>query len=190
MDQNMQSDAQKPCPDPVLADLLALAENDEPAALARIATLSEAHPADARLHFLGGSLLAALARYDEARAAMTRSIEIAPGFALARFQLGLLELSSGDGAAADATLQPLDEAGSDDALALFARGLRHLIRDDLAAAVELLRQGMARNRDHPLVSRDMELIVADIERRVAAADRPAEEMSAAQMLLDQHRSRH
>src|SRR5688572_15609079 len=190
MDQNMQNDMHQPCPDQALAEVLSLAENDEPGALARIATLSEAHPRDARLHFLGGSLLAALARFDEARAAMTRSIEIAPDFAIARFQLGLLELSSGDGAAADATLQPLDEPGSEDALALFARGLRHLVRDDLAVAADLLRQGMKRNRDHPLVSRDMELIVAEIEQRAAGADRPAEEMSAAQMLLDQHRSRH
>ena len=186
----MQSDTQTNCPEPILAELIALAENDEPAALVRIATLSEAHPADPRLHFLAGSLLAALGRIGEARAAMARSIEIAPDFAIARFQLGLLELSSGDGASADSILRPLDESGSDDALALFARGLRHLVRDDLAAAAELLRRGMETNRDHPLVSRDMALIVAEIEQRAAAAGPPAEEVSAAQMLLDQHRSRH
>lgn len=180
---------QQLCPDDMLQQALALAENDDDAALARIAELIEEHPADPRLHFLGGSLLAGLARYDEARLAMGRSIEIAPEYAIARFQLGLLELSSGDAAAADATLQPLAEAGSDDALVLFARGLRHLARDDLALAADLLRQGISRNSDHPLVSRDMELIIARIEDGAKDAGEPAEEMSAAQMLLQQHASK-
>lgn len=177
---------QQLCPDDMLEQALALAEDDEPAALARIAALLEAHPADPRLHFLGGSLLAGQTRYDEARVAMGRSIQIAPEYAIARFQLGLLELSSGDGAAAELTLQPLAEIESDDALVLFARGLRHLARDDLAVAADLLRQGMARNREHPLISRDMELIVARIEEGAKSGDEPVEEMSAAQMLLRQH----
>jgi Flp pilus assembly protein TadD len=186
MDQVMQ----QPCPDDMLVHVLALAETDEAAALARIATLAEEHPADPRLHFLGGSLLAALARYDEARLAMARSIEIAPDFAIARFQLGLLELSSGDAASADTTLQPLAELESEDALVLFARGLRHLARDDLAVATDLLRRGIACNRDHPLVSRDMELIVARIEEGAGEASEPDEATSAAQMLLRQHATKH
>lgn len=182
----MDQMTQQPCPDDMLEQALALAQDDEPAALARIAELIEEHPEDPRLHFLGGSLLAAQARYDEARDAMGRSIEIAPGFAIARFQLGLLELSSGDAAAAELTLQPLAEVESDDALVLFARGLRHLARDDLAVAADLLREGMARNREHPLVSRDMALIIARIEEGANGAGEPVEEMSAAQMLLQQH----
>lgn len=176
----------QPCPDEQLAEALALAGDDESAAIMKIEALLGAHPADPRLHFLGGSLLAAQGRYPEARVAMARSIEIAPDFAIARFQLGLLELSSGDAAAADATLEPLAEAESEDALTLFARGLRHLARDELASAVALLREGMRVNRDHPLVSRDMQLIVDQIEQAGAQPDEPAEEMSAAQMLLQQH----
>lgn len=174
------------CPDEPLAEAIALASENEAAAIARIDALIAAHPADPRLHFLGGSLLAAQARYAEAREAMARSIEIAPDYAIARFQLGLLELSSGDAAASDATLAPLAEADSDDALALFARGLRHLARDELGLAAGLLREGMRVNRDHPLVSRDMQLIVDRIEQGGDEAGEPAEEMSAAQMLLKQH----
>jgi tetratricopeptide (TPR) repeat protein len=174
------------CPDDMLAQAIELAGTDEVAAIAQIDALIAAHPADPRLHFLGGSLLAAQARYEEARAAMARSIEIAPDYAIARFQLGLLELSSGDAAAADVTLQPLVEAESEDALALFARGLRHLARDELALAADLLKEGMRRNHDHPLVSRDMALIVERIEESGEGRGEPQEEMSAAQMLLQQH----
>ncbi len=182
----METAMDRPCPDDLLADAIALAGDDETAAIVQIEALLGAYPADERLYFLGGSLLAAQARYEEARRAMARSIEIAPDYAIARFQLGLLELSSGDAAAADATLAPLAEADGEGALALFARGLRHLARDDLAQAAALLREGMRVNREHPLVSRDMQLIVERIEQGGEAEAEPAEEMSAAQMLLQQH----
>lgn len=174
------------CPDEMLAQVIELAESDEAAALGRIDALVTEHPNDPRLHFLGGSLLAAQARYEEARETMARAIEVAPDYAIARFQLGLLELSSGDATAAVATLQPLAELESEDALVLFARGLRHLAHDELGAAANLLKEGMKRNRDHPLVSRDMALIVERIEQESGSAGAPAEEMSAAQMLLQQH----
>lgn len=186
----MDQDMQILCPDDALTQLVALAGEDEPAALSRIAALIDEHPADPRLHFLGGSLLAAQQRFAEARSAMERSIEIAPGFAIARFQLGLLELSSGDSEAADATLRPLAELESDDALVLFARGLRHLARDNLAVAADLLKQGIACNGEHPLVSRDMELIVAGIEEQAKGPGDPGEHMSAVEMLLRQHSTRH
>jgi len=180
----MDSTMDSLCPDAALAEALTLAQGDEIAAIARIGALIARHPDDARLHFLGGSLLAAQARYEEARRAIARSVELAPDYAIARFQLGLLELSSGDAAAADLTLLPLAEAQSDDALVLFARGLRHLARDELAQAAALLREGMAANVEHPLVSRDMALIVERIEQDSSAAGAEPE-MSAAQMLLQQ-----
>jgi Flp pilus assembly protein TadD len=174
------------CPDDVLAQLVELAGRDEAGAIARIATLLEPHRSDPRLHFLEGSLLASQARYDEGRAAIARAVEIAPGFAIARFQLGLLELSSGDAEAADNTLRPLAEAESGDALVLFARGLRHLLRDEFAVAESLLRQGIAINRDHPPVNADMELILARIAEVAPAPAARDEDVSAAQMLLREH----
>jgi len=174
------------CPDEPLAEAIALAEGDDEAGRERVAVLLGDHPADPRLHFLYGSLLAAAARYEEARAAMKRSIELAPEYEIARFQLGLLELSSGDAEAADLTLDPLADGQSEAALALFARGLRHLARDDLPAAADLLRRGIGCNRDHPLVSRDMELIIASIEERLRARDEPEEPVSAAHLLLQEY----
>jgi tetratricopeptide (TPR) repeat protein len=184
------------CPDGPITEMLALAGTDEPAALARIEALLADHPADPRLYFMKGSLLAAQEHYAEGRAAMRQAVEIAPGYDIARFQLGLLELSSGDAEAADATLQPLADAPGENALSLFALGLRHLARDDLDQAEALLRQGMEINAEHPLVSRDMELMLAGITdaRAKAAADRhrPAEEVganadvSAAHLLLQRY----
>jgi tetratricopeptide (TPR) repeat protein len=184
------------CPDGPLHEMLALAGDDEPAALARIETLLADHPGDPRLHFMKGSLLAAQQRYTEGQAAMRHAVDLAPGYDIARFQLGLLELSSGDAQAADATLQPLADAAGEHALSLFALGLRHLARDNFDQAEALLRRGIEINEDHPLVSRDMELMLAGIAdaRAKAAADthRPAggaaaddddDDVSAAHLLL-------
>ena len=65
------------------------------------------YPADPRLLFLRGSLLAGLQRYDEARAAIAGAVELAPEFAIARFQLGFLQLTSGAAREAETTWAPL-----------------------------------------------------------------------------------
>jgi tetratricopeptide (TPR) repeat protein len=175
------------CPDPLLAEAIALAGNDDVSGRERVAALLGDYPSDPRLHFLYGSLLAAEGRYEEARMAMRQSITLAPDYEIARFQLGLLELSSGDAAAADLTLEPLAAGRSESALALFARGLRHLARDELATAADLLRRGIACNPDHPLVSRDMELIIARIEEEGGATqEEKGEPVSAAHLLLQEY----
>jgi tetratricopeptide (TPR) repeat protein len=173
------------CPDDRLAEAVELVGSDDSAGLARVAALLGDHPDDPRLHFLYGSLLAGNGRFEEARMAMGRSVEIAPDYAIARFQLGLLELSSGDAAAACATLDPLAEDEAEAALPLFARGLQSLARDDLGVARALLRRGIAVNREHPLVSRDMELIIARIDETGAAGGEAEQDVSAADFLLRQ-----
>lgn len=174
------------CPDARLAEAIDLVGNDDKAGRERVAALLGDYPSDPRLHFLYGSLLAAEGRYEEARMSMRRSVDLAPDYEIARFQLGLLELSSGDAAAAGLTLEPLAAGQSEAALPLFARGLRHLAQDDLAAAADFLRRGIACNLDHPLVSRDMELIIARIEAEGAGRDDGGESVSAAHLLLQEY----
>ena len=173
------------CPDERLAEAVELVASDDAAGLARVAALLDDHPDDPRLHFLYGSLLAGAGRFEEAHGAMARAVEIAPDYAIARFQLGLLELSSGNAAAACATLDPLAGDEAEAALPLFARGLQSLARDELGAARALLRRGIAVNREHPLVSRDMELIIAGIDQTGPAEGEAEQDVSAADFLLRQ-----
>ena len=127
---------------------------------------------------------------------MRRAVELASGYDIARFQLGLLELSSGDAEAADATFQPLADAPGEGALSLFALGLRHLARDNFDQAEALLRRGIEVNIEHPLVSRDMELMLTGIAEARAKGAQEAhdpsaesggeEDVSAAHLLLKRY----
>lgn len=175
------------CPPDLLAEALDVVRADDAGGLARLDALLGDYPGDAQLHFLRGSVLAGVKRYEEARDAMRRAVELAPLYAVARFQLGLLELSSGDGAAADETLAPLEQLGGANALALLARGLRLMMRDEFEGALAALREGVARNSENPAINRDMGLIIAELEAKVGGGDGPAgdEPTTSTHMLLQQ-----
>lgn len=174
------------CPAPALSEALEAVGADDERGLERIDALAIRHPADPRLHFLRGSVLAGLKRYEEALPAMRRAVAIAPGFALARFQLGLLELSSGNPSAAEATWGPLDTLAADDPLRMFAAGLRHLIRDEFAETVRLLREGIALNRDNPPLNHDMRLLAEQAQAKLDESERTDEPMSLTHLALQQY----
>lgn len=124
-------------------------------------------PLDPRLHFLKGSLLASRQDYAGARVAMRRAVDIAPDYAVARFQLGLLLLTCGEPYAAQEALGPLHSLAPDHYLHLFASGLSSLISDDFERAADLLVRGMSRNHDNPAMNRDMQLIVDQLRTKMA-----------------------
>lgn len=182
----MESSETDLCPQSALNEALELVEADDARGLERIDALTVRYAGDPRLHFLRGSVLAGLQRYDEALPAMRRAVDLAPGFALARFQLGLLELSSGDAVAAEAIWAPLDALSPDDPLLLFAAGLRHLMRDEFAETVRLLREGIALNADNPALNRDMRLVVDQAQAKLDEAAGTDEPMSLTHLALQQY----
>lgn len=155
------------CPDNRLSAVVDQLRTDDEGGLSTIAILLQTWPLDPRLHFLKGSVLAGLQRYDEGRAAMARSIEIAPDFALARFQLGFLDLTSGRAVDALGVWQKLGELPEREPLRIFAEGLANLAGDNFAEAVRLLRFGMELNTENPLINADMQLILDEIEPKLA-----------------------
>lgn len=167
------------CPEETLAELAELAARDTEQGLRRTNALLAEYDEDARLHFLKGSLLAALQRYAEAEAPMRDAVDIAPDFHIARFQLGLLLLSSGDAAKAAEVWHPLSRLDATDALRLFAEGLQHMARDEFAQAEAMLRQGLERNNAHPPLNADMQMVLERIREQAAAPPHaPAEGASS------------
>ncbi|MEM8697271.1 MAG: tetratricopeptide repeat protein [Pseudomonadota bacterium] len=178
------------CSDAALSDLLAVIETDEEAGLKDLKGLIDAHPGDPRLHFLRGSLLAGSKRYDDARPAMRQAIELDPDYAIARFQYGFLELSSGHADEAERIWQPLSALDAQDPLRIFAIGLGHLIRDEFSEALVQLENGILHNRENPALNGDMQLIIDEIGRLFGSDPAEGSEpSSSAQALLSQYAAR-
>jgi tetratricopeptide (TPR) repeat protein len=177
------------CPDPSMQSAIAILQGNDEAGLAELDRLLGKYPLDARLYFLKGSVLAGVQRYVDGRAAMQKAVEVAPGFELARFQLGFLELTSGLAADAAATWEPFGSLEPDAPFRLLSDGLNCLARDDFAEADRLLRRGMAANAEHPLINGDMQLLLDEIAGKIvpegvtdgAAVDSP----SAVHQMLQQ-----
>lgn len=175
------------CSEADLQELMRLIQADEADELAHVDNLVAAYPGDARLHFLRGSILASIGRPIEALPALKKAVEMAPDFAIARFQLGFFQLTSGEAADALSTWGPLALLADDHYLRKFVAGLVHLIRDEFEPAVALLREGIAANGENPPLNRDMQLIVDQASRLMAESAPPPKEetASAVSFLLDQ-----
>lgn len=127
------------------------------------------HPGDPRLYLLLGAERVHGKDVDGAEAAYIAALQLAPDFAIARFQLGLLQLTSGRPAAAFSTWAPLEALGERDPLRLFKQGLEHMARDQFDEARRLLEEGIAENRENPPLNRDMQMV---LERIAAVQGQP------------------
>ena len=176
------------CPDAELEDLMQAMQSDQDDELQRADSLLASYPQDPRLHFLRGSILASIGRPLEALPALKNAVELAPDFAIARFQLGFFQLTSGEAADALSTWGPLALLPETHYLRLFVGGLTHLIRDEFDAAIEQLREGIASNEENPPLNRDMQLIIDQVRKLVSNQAAPAtgdDSASAASFLLGQ-----
>jgi len=131
----------------------------------------EAAPRDARLLYLLGAEHAQIGLYDRAIDEISRSIDIDPNVPSARFQLGLLRLFRGEGAAALAAWESLSRLSEEDPLRVCAQGFSHLIGNDTAACTEHLQRGIALAAGNPGLAESMQRILDTI---VTKAGNPAE----------------
>lgn len=155
----------------------------------RLAELIGAFPEDARLHFLLGSALIGEGRHIEAHASLSRAVALAPDFAIARFQLGLFQLTSGEAANALETWGRLDLLPDGHYLRKFVDGLRALIRDDFEGAVAGLRQGIVLNQENPPLNHDMQMLIDKCLEALASSDEEKAVTSETALILSQFSDR-
>jgi hypothetical protein len=178
------------CPDELLRDVLERMATDDADGGAGVDRLLADYPLDPRVHFLHGSVLAGARQYGPARAAMARAVEFAPDFAIARFQLGFLDFTSGDPVTASATWAPLLEQQPGDPLRLFVEGLQRLAVDDFAGAASFLRRGIAANTANLVLNRDMTLLLdAMPSAQSPSTGEEDEPLSLTQLALQQSAAR-
>lgn len=143
---------------PLLARLRELQGNGD-ASRQLLEQAAQEHAGDPRVLLLLGAERVHASDVDGAEAAYIAALQVAPGLHIARFQLGLLQLTGARPAAALSTWAPLQALDQEHPLRLFASGLACLARDEHAEARRLLELGIARNRENEPLNRDMRMVL-------------------------------
>jgi Flp pilus assembly protein TadD len=132
-------------------------------AVAMLKTMLEREPS----HVFGTYLLAAehaqLGLMDRAEEGFERTVQLAPDFPMARFQLGQIYLVKGDAEAAKRVLSPLSQLPANLALSSYARGLVAAANEDIAGAMNELRTGLAFEQEIPALADDMRRVLANLQ---------------------------
>ncbi|TCS37735.1 tetratricopeptide repeat protein [Paucimonas lemoignei] len=136
-------------------------------------------PENADIYYFLGAEHAQIGLYERAMEEMAQALELNPALHTARFQLGLLYLTSGRVEPSLQTLQPLEELGEQSYFYWFALGLGHLIRDEFADCKRTLEQGIGLNQANPALNNDMQRILDAMKDKIdAPTDAPVEEAEA------------
>ncbi len=173
------------CPPARLSAVLATANDNVGRALGELDALLADYPRDARLHFLKGSFQAGAGDFAAARVAMRHAVDLQPDFAVARFQLGFLLLTSGEPIAAQEAWGPLHSLPDGHHLRFFVDGLTHLIGNQFSDAIRCLEEGMVRNTENPPMNKDMQRIIDEIRARKLESEGGSTAPSAVDFLLQQ-----
>jgi tetratricopeptide (TPR) repeat protein len=142
------------------AGIAASQSGDVDAALIAFHRALASTPANALTYFLIGSEYAGSGQTDLAETALMTAVVLSPKFQLARYQLGLLQFSSGRAGLALGSWEPLLDLDSNSHLASFVRGFAALATDDFAAARSHFSQGLSLNKDNLAVSEDIRRLLA------------------------------
>lgn len=152
-------------------------------ALGLFARASEAQPDSGVPHFLIGSEHASAGDFDAAELAFACAVLLAPDFAIARYQLGLLQFSTRRAPLALLTWQPLLALPDNDALPHFVRGFRALAEDDFSDSLAHFRRGLACEPANPALCSDVLQLVDAVEKLERPRGSAPEEPVAGHILL-------
>lgn len=139
--------------------------------------LLEIAPEDAKAHFLIGAEYAQIGMFERSFEHLNKTLEIDADMHIARFQLGLLYLTSGRIAEASITWAALDQLGDSNYLFLFKSGLENLASDQFDVCRDYLSRGIALNVENQALTTDMRRILDDLPAQ-GATDQAAGETNA------------
>jgi tetratricopeptide (TPR) repeat protein len=157
------------------AGLSASREGHAAAALALFNRASEADPSSGVPHFLIGSEHASAGDFGAAELAFARAVLLAPGFPLARYQLGLLQFSSQRVPLAFLTWEPLLSLPDTDSLGHFVRGFGALAQDAFEEAIGHYRTGLACNPPNAALCADIVQLIEAVQRLQRREEPPAQD---------------
>jgi Flp pilus assembly protein TadD len=131
-------------------------------------------PGNAKCRYLLGAEYAQIGMFDRAAEQMGAVLTLDPSLHAARFQLGLLQLTSRQPEAAAATWSGLDVLGERNAYVLFKTGLLHLARDEFGDCMRCLREGIALNDFNAPLNADMQRVIEQTEPLAQGGEKGSE----------------
>lgn len=137
------------------------------------------HPADPRPLLLLAGEYAQAQDMDRAEATYIAALQRNPDYAIARFQLGLLQFSGARPAVALATFAPLDQLEEHHPLRLFKNAFECLAQDRLQDARTWFCEGIAHNTDNTPLNFDMQNMVKRLDKLQAESGHAAQDSAQA-----------
>jgi tetratricopeptide (TPR) repeat protein len=144
------------------------------AALALLLRACQAEPSSALPHFLIASEQASDGDFAQAELSFANALLLAPDFALARYQLGLLQFSSARAAVALLTWQPLFLLPEGEALLHYVRGFAALAQDSFAPCLQHFRRGLECTPANPALNSDILQLIEAVQRLQDPPQQPAD----------------
>lgn len=140
----------------------AIRSGDHGAALSQLKQGAARFPDDARIVYLLGAEHAQIGLFDRAEAEVSRAVELDPSLIIARFQLGLMQMTQGRPEDARETWAALDQLPPTHGLRLFKQGLDAMSRDRFAEARNLIQRGIDANDFSQELNNDMRNVLSRI----------------------------
>lgn len=141
--------------------LAALQRGDSDGAVAQLQKVARQPGVGGEPLLLLAAEWASLGRMVEAEEAFAGAILRSPELDIARFQLGLLQVSSGRPALGLLSWLPLRQLPSDNPLRCYVEGYAALVNDDFDEAARYFEQGLS-------IPQDNKALMADIRKTMAA----------------------
>ncbi|MDR6602099.1 tetratricopeptide (TPR) repeat protein [Achromobacter deleyi] len=158
----------------------ALEEGDAERALGILRQAHEDHPESGQTLALLAAQYMQSGSPDAAEAAFVGALQLDPALTTARFQLGLLQYTSGRPQTAFQTWQPLELLGEAHYLVHFKRAFATLAIDAFDDTLLLLNKGIAVNHENAPLNHDMRMLAGQIDAmRGNASDAPSAQQDEA-----------
>lgn len=148
--------------------MAASAQGDSDGALALLQRAIAEAPQAAEPHFLAGAEYASRGEMDLAEKEFSYTVLLAPDMVIARYQLGLLQYSSGRVAAAQVSWLPLLELAESSPLPHWVRGFMALAQDRYNAARQHFETGLALHQDNPPMASDIRKVLLAMDAQAPA----------------------
>lgn len=142
-------------------------KGDSHAALTYLKEALLMEPESATAHYLMAAEHAEIGLSQRAIDGMTNTLRLDPGLDIARFQLGLLYLQSGDISSANECFTHLTSTAKDESLIAFSKAYIHLAEEKVGDAIHAIREGLSGCTNAHLKS-DMERVLDSLHSQPTA----------------------